>query len=239
MAPVRRYRLRDRVHPKAEAKAEVKGGAKAGDRAREQLLEAAGEIFAEQGYDRATGKEICERAGMNTAAVNYHFGGIDALYVETLVRAHRRVFTIDALQAIAASDVSPRDKLRAYMAPIVRWLADPVMDSWEMRLLSREIISPSPVEDAFIQTEITPKIVALRDIIAAVIGAHPEDVAVGLAVLVVVAPCILLAITNRRVLKQLIPPTADQAADTEALVHCYVRFIEAGLEAMAREHRVA
>ena len=44
----------------------------AGDRSREHLLEVAGEVFAEEGYGRATSKEICERAGMNAAAVNYH-----------------------------------------------------------------------------------------------------------------------------------------------------------------------
>ena len=35
---------------------------------RAQLLEAAGHVFAEQGFDRATGREICDRAGANTAA---------------------------------------------------------------------------------------------------------------------------------------------------------------------------
>ena len=43
---------------------------------RAQLLEAAGEIFAEKGLDRATGKEIADRAGTNSAAVNYYFGGL-------------------------------------------------------------------------------------------------------------------------------------------------------------------
>ena len=48
--------------------------------ARARLLEAAGQVFAEQGFEAATGKEIAERAGVNAAGVNYHFGSLEGLY---------------------------------------------------------------------------------------------------------------------------------------------------------------
>ena len=54
-----------------------------------RLLEAAGEEFAGKGFDAARVRTICERAGANVAAVNYHFGDKEQLYVETVLDAHR------------------------------------------------------------------------------------------------------------------------------------------------------
>ena len=55
---------------------------------RRQLLEAAGEVFAEAGYRDATVREICRRAGANIAAINYHFGDKEKLYAEVLRYSH-------------------------------------------------------------------------------------------------------------------------------------------------------
>lgn len=53
-------------------------------RTRQRLLDAAREVFSEFGYNGASVRQIVSRAGTNVAAVNYHFGGKDALYKEVL-----------------------------------------------------------------------------------------------------------------------------------------------------------
>jgi AcrR family transcriptional regulator len=209
---------------------------KPGERAREQLLEAAGEIFAEKGYGRATSKEICERAEMNSASVNYYFGGVEPLYAETLAHAHRRLVMIEALKDIDASDASPKQKLRAYIALIVRRLALPTR-SWEMRLLSREIISPSPARETFVESELLPKLRGLRGIIAAFIGATPDDPVVGRTILTVVAPALILAISHRSMLTNIIPGLVDPSEEINPLIDHFERFISAGLEAVALQLR--
>ena len=45
-------------------------------RTRAQLIEVAGQVFSERGFDGATGQDICRRAGVHTAAIVYHFGGM-------------------------------------------------------------------------------------------------------------------------------------------------------------------
>ena len=59
------------------------------DLTKARLLEAAGEEFAEKGFELARVRAICERAGANLAAINYHFGDKEQLYVEVLREAHR------------------------------------------------------------------------------------------------------------------------------------------------------
>jgi len=48
---------------------------------REALLAAGTELFAEHGYDGVPVADIAERAGVNKAMINYHFGGKRQLYL--------------------------------------------------------------------------------------------------------------------------------------------------------------
>ena len=54
------------------------------DDARSRLIEAAMELFAEKGYEGTSVRDLAMAAGVNVAAVSYHFGSKDALYTETL-----------------------------------------------------------------------------------------------------------------------------------------------------------
>ena len=47
---------------------------------KEKILIAAAEEFAEKGFNVATIRDICENAGVNVAAVNYHFSSKNILY---------------------------------------------------------------------------------------------------------------------------------------------------------------
>jgi AcrR family transcriptional regulator len=47
---------------------------------KEKLLAAAARVFSEKGFLAATIREICQLAGANVAAVNYHFGDKKSLY---------------------------------------------------------------------------------------------------------------------------------------------------------------
>lgn len=55
-----------------------------GARSREALLAAATELFAERGFERATVREIGERAGVDPALIARHYGNKTGLYIASL-----------------------------------------------------------------------------------------------------------------------------------------------------------
>src|SRR5947209_3396397 len=58
---------------------------------RQRVLEAAGAIFAARGFEAASVRDICDRAGANVSAVNYHFRSKEQLYVEAVRHAYESI----------------------------------------------------------------------------------------------------------------------------------------------------
>ena len=51
---------------------------------RDKLIKVAMEMFAENGYDKTSVRELAKKADVNIAAINYHFGGKEGLYQAVL-----------------------------------------------------------------------------------------------------------------------------------------------------------
>lgn len=86
---------------------------------RERLLDCAEELTAAKGFTSVTSKEICQKAGTNLAAVNYHFGSREGLYEAMLYRVHDRIISQTTLQDIAESSGTPREKLERFFDMIL------------------------------------------------------------------------------------------------------------------------
>lgn len=74
---------------------------------KEKILEAAESLFAEDGFDGTSLRAITTEAGVNLAAVNYHFGTKEALLSAVLERRvgtinNERLRRLDAVEARAA-----------------------------------------------------------------------------------------------------------------------------------------
>jgi TetR/AcrR family transcriptional regulator, regulator of cefoperazone and chloramphenicol sensitivity len=129
-----------------------------------RLIEAAGEEFAAKGYGSARIRTICERAGANVAAVNYHFGDKEQLYVETVLHAHRCGF--DTPDAAAAMPPAPAEQLRSFIHHFLsRVLAIHQPDDWQHRLMLREMLQPTMASDVLIREAIRPKFDCLQGIL--------------------------------------------------------------------------
>jgi AcrR family transcriptional regulator len=69
---------------------------------RRALLDAAGSLFDERGYESATVREIGERAGVDPALIARYFGGKEGLYLAALqsqeTRVHMPADPVEALE---------------------------------------------------------------------------------------------------------------------------------------------
>src|SRR5882757_963803 len=126
--------------------------------ARERLIDAAGEIFGEQGYHGATVRDITRKAGVNLAAINYYFRDKEELYWEVLRHAVRAALASD--QPLSPG-MKPEKELYAFILDFLRHMLDPRRPDWHGKLISREMSSPTRLLDILVETDIRPK----RDIL--------------------------------------------------------------------------
>ncbi|WP_322995749.1 TetR/AcrR family transcriptional regulator [Castellaniella sp.] len=93
---------------------------------RDAILDAAEHLFAGQGHDKTSMRQITKAAGVNLSAVNYHFGSKDALIEAVFQRRltdlnDERLAILDALEAQAhGQPLKPSAIVEAYFGPLVR-----------------------------------------------------------------------------------------------------------------------
>ena len=135
-----------------------------------RLIEAAGAVFAAEGFKTATVRDICARAGANIAAVNYHFGGKEGLYSAVFRHAHRCAVG-QAEQAVgAAADAPAEQRLTLYIRGFLANIFAEGKSAWHGKLMTREMFEPTAALDDLVREEIHPRACLLRDICQELLG---------------------------------------------------------------------
>jgi TetR/AcrR family transcriptional regulator, regulator of cefoperazone and chloramphenicol sensitivity len=204
---------------------------------RAQLLEAAGQVFAEKGFDRATGREICDRAGTNSAAINYYFGGMEGLHAAVIEEAQGRLISLEKLKSAIAGKTDAKAKLEAILGLAVEFLTGPISSSWVLRVLGREFVAPSSVIDELIEKQGIPKLRILKAIVAELMELPEDHPAVGRGCLTLIAPCSMLLIADRRTLRRVFPSLYLNRDNAAALARHMLDYALAGLAAAGRRAR--
>lgn len=115
------------------------------DAARDRILDAAERLFAERGFEGTSVRELAASAGVNLAAVNYHFGGKEALYRavgERLMHELRERRMTAIRRALDAPGATLESVLRAFAWEIFRPLDDAARARAFTRLANREMAEP-------------------------------------------------------------------------------------------------
>ncbi len=199
------------------------------DATRARLLEAAGDIFARDGYRAARVRDICAAAGANLAAVNYHFGGKLPLY--RAVFAHG--FACAALSAAdRATSGTPAARLTAWVDDFVHRVLADGKPAWVGKLMAREMNDPTAVLDELVATHIRPHFTALESAVRALLPAA-DDASVRRGASSVVAQCVFY-LHSRAIIARLHPGWRFSPDEVGRIAAHVARFSLAGLAAMAK-----
>ena len=116
-----------------------------------RILDAAEALFMEHGFEATSLRQITSVAGVNLAAVNYHFGSKDDLFEAVLTRRldpmnQERIALLTRFEQDAhPKTLSPEKILAAMFIPALRLARDPERGGKDfLRLLGRAYADPAP-----------------------------------------------------------------------------------------------
>lgn len=138
------------------------------DNTRERLLDHAERLFAEKGFSAASVRDVTAAANCNLAAVNYHFGSKQALYLAVFRerwahRAHRvrRHFS----ETLAGKPQRNLEDVISAMADA--FLEGPMSESerrYHIQLMQREMSDPGDALRMVVEDVMRPYILEITDL---------------------------------------------------------------------------
>lgn len=156
--------------------------------ARSRLLAAAGPVFADHGFDRATVREICGAADVNVASVGYYFGDKLGLYREVIEAI--RVDRERQFPTPTQGDVDARLTLYRLVKTMLSRMLAADSSGWESKLLMREMQQPTPVFESLVKGSFRPLYCTLSGTIRRLVGDSVPRSTVDQLALSVVGQCV-------------------------------------------------
>lgn len=188
---------------------------------RERLLNAAGQVFAEQGFRAATVRDICQQAGANIAAVNYHFGDKEGLYREALSYSARYALERYPIGGGLGPDVPAEERLRVFIRNYLDRLLDAGRPAWHGMLIAREMFEPTSALDDLAISFVRPQSERLRGIVGELLGLPAGDDRVRRCACSVVGQCLFYK-QCRAMIERVMPEEGYEAAKRPGLAeHIY------------------
>lgn len=203
------------------------------DETRARIIEAAGEVFAETGFEKATVREICARAHANIAAINYHFRDKLGLYTEVLKTA--------ACNGRAVADESqalrdPQQALRSFIHGMFRRMHEADRPAWYARVMLHELASPTEALDVVVEQMIRPNSRLLCAIVGELLDRPSDDELTRLSAASVIAQ-VVHHVHARPVIQKLWPGLKSSLEMREKIADHIANFSLAALHVL-RDSRV-
>jgi AcrR family transcriptional regulator len=137
---------------------------------RRKLLDAAAVVFAEHGFAATTIRMISERAKVNVAAVNYHFGSKEGLYHEVLRHVRRLAYEKYPTNYGLAEGASAEERLFAFVRSFLLRTFSEELNLGFSALMVREMVEPTSALDMIVDEGIRTLFEQLVEIVQALMG---------------------------------------------------------------------
>lgn len=204
------------------------------DDTKQRIIQAAIKVFADKGFRRGTIKAMAEAAGVNIAAINYHFGNKKNLYsmvVDQWIALSNDLF---ARRREACAGLPPEEQLHSIIQTFLRLLLLESEETWIGRLLGWEFtMEPTEILDKLVEMNLGPVKDELGDVICALLGECCNDKLTRLYTMNVLAQCVYLY-TYPRLAKRLFDIEVHTLKEVQDLTEYITRF---SLDAITMERK--
>ena len=200
---------------------------------RERLLQAAFEVFAEQGFKNTTVRDVCSLADVNVASVNYYFGSKQKLYEEVCRHSCGAageappVFLID-------ENTAPEEQLASFIHQFMQAIGLGREASPQGKIMAREMMEPTSALKIIVQEIIRPRQRQLMAILSAILGDSADEALLRRCCFSIVGQCLYYRFA--RVVAQELQPglVFDEKAVSEIAQHITLFTLQA-LRGIAKE----
>lgn len=202
---------------------------------KESLLEAAQAVFAAEGFRGATVSKISQAAEANIAAVNYHFGNKENLFIEVIRRSFDMADAVYPVRGDSATGRSVAARLEAFISAFIRRTLDPEAAGDFNRIMSKTVGDDSAPWLRLVEEIERLELGVLREILGDFFGSADVDPKrVDRAMMQVMGQCTM-------VVKMPGPMGEVCFAAEEGTIQAYIedatRYALGGLRALKREGR--
>jgi TetR/AcrR family transcriptional regulator, regulator of cefoperazone and chloramphenicol sensitivity len=145
------------------------------DDTRTKLLKAAISVFSERGYEGSTVRQICQRAGVNIALVNYHFGDKMELYLAVVRYAIDADAKIELVNNALQQNADPCDALRQIIRGVLERLSTrDEQYGLQLRFMLKEIANPTPALAGVVEKAIRPLYTRMCSLVGQILNLPPD-----------------------------------------------------------------
>jgi len=142
---------------------------------RQDIIDAAGQLFADQGFKATTISQICKAADVNQAAVSFHFGGKEQLYID-LVRYGFEYVESEIPWPNWEPGTPPTTKLHDFVQTFLRRAVANHEPRWKCQIIMREMVEPTKALEEFARDHVQPANAILDSILQELLpGDFPPD----------------------------------------------------------------